>query len=111
MTSIQLVTGQKLWWVPRNSTYRKPCEVVVVKVGRKWVQLDNGYRINAQTFEADGAGYSPPGVCYMNQAIYAAELALNQAWLSLQQALRGPRPAGVTLENIGEARAVLGLFC
>lgn len=110
MSSKKLTPGQTLWWVPRNNRYREPFEVTVTKVGRKWIHLDNHHRIDAETLEADGAGYSPPGVCYLSQGAYESETALNQAWRSLQQDLHLLRaPAGITVEKIREARELLGL--
>jgi len=49
----KLIEGQKLWWVPQRNRHAHEKEVTVLKVGRKWAQLDNHERIDLETLVAD----------------------------------------------------------
>lgn len=62
---MKLSEGQKLWWVPQHSLGMKGREVTVLKVGRKWAELDNGERIDLETLISDGGRYAPNGRCYL----------------------------------------------
>lgn len=46
---MKLEVGQQLWYVPRNGRRRAEGYVTVLKVGRKWAQLDCRERINIET--------------------------------------------------------------
>src|SRR4051812_39221275 len=102
---INLVVGQKLWWV-NNRNRPDAYEVVVTKVGRKWATIDDRHRIDLSTLHADRAGYSSPGRCYLSRTDWEAETALNAAWEEFRREVGNiyRRPAYVTLENIATAR-------
>ena len=107
----KLEVGQKLW-VVWSSKHRSPCSVEVEKVGRKWAEIPNGYRINLETLYIDGRGYTSPGRCYLSKKQYEQEKAVDEAWWDLCRMLRGwwgDAPDGVTVEAIAKARELLGL--
>jgi hypothetical protein len=108
-----LTVGQKLWFVWADKRRGDPHEVTVTRIGRKWAYLDRyeTYRIDSNTLAVDGgAGRSSPGHCYLSREGYEASLARNRAWNDLRKEIdRRKRPAGVTVEQIAEARRLLGL--
>lgn len=103
--------GDKLYFV--SSHRHVPSgDVTVTKVGRKWVYLSNGERINPETLWADGKGYGSPGRCHASKEAHDAAVSLEKAWSSLLFELRdryGGAPDGMTVQAIDEARALLGL--
>ena len=106
----KLTEGQKLWWVPQRHRHEQQREVSVIKVGRKWAQLDNNERIDIDTLIADGGQYSPSGCCYLSREIYEQKAALDQAWGKLKRDLQyGIKPDSVTIADVEEARKLLGI--
>ena len=106
----KLTEGQKLWWVPLRSRYSKEKEVTVLKVGRKWAQLDNRERIDIETLVVDAGQYSPNGCCYLSRDAYEQEYALGKAWEKLKSDLQYKQISnGVTISDIDAARKLLGL--
>lgn len=110
---MKLTVGQQLWWVPaRYRTGEQPCYVTVEKVGRKWAQLSNQYRIDVTTLEPDSKGYSSPGECYLQREEYESKVAISYAWGRLRKFMESRiwsgAPDGVTLENIEAAGNLLG---
>lgn len=105
-----LFVGQKLWWVPSRRPGR-PCEVEVLKIGRKWAQLSNSQRIDMQSLIADAGDFVSPGRCYPDRAKYELETSQALAWSNLRKdlSLVYERPASATLENIQAARKLLGI--
>lgn len=111
------VCGQKLYFEPGRyiepGRYSNSNEagsmVTITKVGRKWLQLSNGCRIDAETLIADGGKYSSPGTCYKDRAAREAVVAAQAAWSSLRHRMGYTVPAGVTAEHIVHARRLLGL--
>lgn len=103
-----LSVGQTLWWVSAERVPRTR-EVTVLKVGRKWAELDNNKRIDIQTWVADGGQFSPPGACYASRAEYEQEQALANAWFKFRQdvQLQSASVEGVTVEDIQRARELL----
>ena len=87
--------------------------MTIAKVGRVWVSLEGSYklRISLNDLSADGYGYSSPGRCYFSREEYETELALAAAWGSLRRKVNEGwlAPAGVTVEAIEHAAALLGL--
>ena len=107
-----LQVGQKLWYVPHRHHRRgEPYEVEVTKVGRKWATVGEGWRqerIDLETMQADGKGYSSPGTCYLSREHYETEQERLAAWSQLTKALQYSRcPAGVTTEGIKQAMQLL----
>jgi hypothetical protein len=102
--------GQELFFVPSTSG-RLPCLVEITKIGRKWAELNNGYRINTQTLRADGRQYTSPGRCYLCQEAWEAEKARIAAWevFSSKIGRLYVCPSNVTLEQIEQASRLLGL--
>lgn len=105
--------GQKLWFVRNNNTggfSSKQYEVTVTKVGRLWATLDNRMRCDFNGI-VDGGGYSSPGQCYESREEYESISALENAWREFQMNIYAYRksPESVSVENIAEAKRILGL--
>lgn len=105
-----LVVGQKLWYVPSDKR-GQPHAVTVLKVGRKWADLDYARRrISIKTLRADGGQYSSPGRCYLSQAEYEAEVALDKAWTKFRDLVyHRSRKPDIRISQIeNAARALFG---
>lgn len=107
----KLQEGTELWWVPSNQ-YRAKEPVTVIKVGRKWAELSNRFRIDLETMEGDGGkGYSSPGKAWQSQADYEAYMAIQTAWNDLRNDIYKlwRSPPNVTVEAINSLRRQIGL--
>jgi hypothetical protein len=105
------VCGQRLYFEPCRFSNRKEAGalVTITKVGRKWLQLSNGFRVDAQTLIADGGKYSSPGTCYKDRAAREAVVAAEAAWSSLRHRMGCTVPKGVSAQDIAHAARLLGL--
>lgn len=100
--------GQTLCFVPNYD--RKPREVTITKVGRKWLHC----KAYGQTIRVDVATLRPheddaSGNFYHSHAEYEQKAALGSAWDEFRRTVaRGySAPAGVTVEKIQQATALL----
>ncbi|MFS0736909.1 hypothetical protein ABC347_07655 [Sphingomonas sp. 1P06PA] len=84
----KLTVGQKLWFVPFQPRHMSPSEITIRKIGRKWVYADR-MRINPETLEVDGGGYTSPGSCWLSEADWQANTMRSEAWDRLRQMIRG----------------------
>ncbi len=76
-----IVVGQKLYYVPnRHNSSGAAREVTVEKVGKKWIAIDFGHRIEIGTLIADGGKYSSPGCCFLSKKHYDEIVMLNVMW-------------------------------
>jgi hypothetical protein len=71
--------GQKLWYVP-NRRYSQPEWVTIEKVGRKWLSVGRRLRLDAETLQADGGGYSSPGRAYLTQEEHSTAVRIAAKW-------------------------------
>ena len=104
-----ITVGQRLWFVYEDHRRGEPREITVIKVGRKWAQLSNYYRIDINTMVVDGGVYPSPGKCYESQKHYEYCCAANKLWDATRNGMRYVVPVGVTLNDIKQARKLLGL--
>lgn len=110
---MKLSIGDTLWLVIgdewKKNKHQAPAKVV--KVGRKWADLDYGrYRVDMETMRLDGAGYTSPGKCYVSQSHYEQELAANKAWDYIAARISPScRPEHVDLEDIKSIAALAGI--
>jgi len=111
----KFIVGQTLWFV-YNNTYsnrlRLDCEVTITKVGRAWLTLSSGHRIDKHTLEVDGKGYASDGRCYLSREKHEEEIAVAQEWKKFLRFLqaKGYRvPNGATVESIAQAMRILKL--
>lgn len=103
----KLTVGQKLYWV---SVYgNAPHWVTVTKVGKKWAYLDNKERVGVNDLMADGKGYSSHATCYFSKELYEETVELAKAWGELKRDITNHSSARVTIEDIKNARTLLGL--
>jgi hypothetical protein len=106
--------GQPLWFKYDGYSSRSGVdqEVAITKIGRSWIYLNNGHRVDKETLIADGKGYSSPGKCYLSRMEYEYEKAINKEWSSLRRILDVyyKPPRCVTKESIQQARELLGLY-
>lgn len=102
---------QKLWMVPNVRYIGEPCEVTIVKVGRKWLTLDNGYRAAIDTLVLDGGQFISPGRCYLTRKEWEETTALKDAWVKLRTDIDSNRqpPDGLTIAAIDNVRTFLRL--
>jgi hypothetical protein len=103
-------TGQTFWWVSNNNA-RTQSEVTVEKVGRVWLTLSNGQRVDKLTLKADGGSWASPGTCWPSKAEYDETVRLRTAWMSLRKQLNDSweAPNNVTVEDIKAAAVYLKL--
>lgn len=104
-------TGQTFWWVSSNNS-RTQKEVTLEKVGRVWLTLSNGHRVDKLTLKAFAGEWTSPGTCWPSKAEYDKTVRLQTAWESLRRQLCnswGGVPNNVTVEDIKAAAMYLKL--
>ena len=77
--------------------------VRVAKVGRKWITLDTGDRVDLETLGIDSGGFvGPPGRCYLSPEHYEREKLRASAWSGLKFFVRDydRPPSHLTTEAI-----------
>lgn len=99
-------------WVVMTSGWRvggAPREMEVTKVGRKWVELNNGrYRLEQGERRLDGrSGYGSPGTVYLTRSEWASERIFDHTFYQLQKAVYEMRSTGLTLQDIRDAAKAL----
>ena len=106
-----LTVGQTLWYVPRHGL---PLSKTIKKIGRRWAVMDdNAYRptrIDINTMQADGNGYSSPGECYLSEDAYLERCRMLEAWRILTDRLdRWHPPQGMTESDIHKVAELCGV--
>lgn len=111
MSAKQYEVGQSLYWVSnrqvRGSTTKEA--VTITKIGRRWMDISNGHRIDKQTLWADSGNYTSPGMCYASEADYLAKIEAERLFLLLARRMGYHPQSGVTADDIRAAAALLGL--
>jgi len=99
--------GDKLYFV----YYDRSCGYLeVVKVGRVWAYLSNGYRIDLKTLRSDGGNYSSPGRAWKSKEEYDASYAKDKLWLIFRILVREVKVDNdFTSKQIVKAAAALGI--
>ena len=95
-------------YVVRNR--REARNIRVGKVGRKWITLDIGDRVDLETLAIDGGDYTSPGQCYLSLEHYKHEQRRAVAWRDLCNCVnRFDRPPSrLTTEAIERVLGELG---
>src|SRR3990172_3755523 len=106
-----LQKGQTLYWVWHEPRKGPSNHIVTIdSVGRKWAVVEGAkYRVSMDTLIVDGGNYSSPARCYLSRESYESEKALKMEWEHLARSMNGRIPAGVTVDDVCEARRLLGL--
>lgn len=81
----------------------------VVRVGRKWIYLSIGLRMEKSTMLLDGGGCSTPGRCYMTEQDYLDEVSRHSLWSKLRSGLTRTAPSSVSNDDIKAAMKLLGI--
>lgn len=106
-----LKPGDEVWFVPHDTRNYTHGELMVDKVGRKYVTMVSrtGLRFNLEN------GHSAPdqwprGRIYHSRESYEAIVQADREWSKLKRDLDfASRPSGVTAEGITRARELLGM--
>lgn len=113
---MRYVVGQELFWEASDAFSRRKGNttkmVTIAKVGRQWLALSDGHRIDAVTLLADGGDYSSPGRCFLSREDWDAHNANKNrfdAWIDLRVKMPNCVPENVSAEDIAKARHLLGL--
>lgn len=107
--SVKFEIGQSLWRVAERS---KPCEVKIVRVDRKWLELSDGHRADVHTLWLDGGRYNSPGRCYLSREMWEAENMRQGRWRLFRSKMNDQYacPTGVTAEQIETVMQILGMM-
>jgi hypothetical protein len=102
--------GQTFWWVSSNNA-RTQGEVSIVKVGRVWLTLSNGHRVDKKTMVTYSGEYVSPGSCWPSKEHFEQHLRLSRMWTYFRSAVSNTCtiPKNVTRENIKEAASLINL--
>lgn len=93
-----------------NRRNGEPSEIGVVTVGRKWIHLQGGYRLEIGKRELDGGEYSSPGRVYFSREQYDSETAAERTWRAFRDATVSHwSPPRMNQQVIRDAAELLGL--
>jgi len=100
--------GQELY-VVLNERRGGPRIETVTSIGRKWVNLTNGWRFDHADMRLDGKGYSSPGKVYQSEAEHNNWLELDRTWRSFMCAMdrQFSPPSGMSIEKIQAIRSII----
>ena len=85
------------------------CRVSVVSVGRRWAVLDAAnWRLNLETMQVFDGDYRI-GMAYPSEAAYREQEAVRDAWSEFQRLVAWKQADGLTVEQIEQAAAWLGV--
>jgi hypothetical protein len=104
---MQFEVGMELYFVYSDSRRGEPIYVKVSKVGRKWVNLDNGYRFDKEDTVIDGAGYSSPGRIYLSKEDYDNQCKKDLAIRAINKRTDFYSYEGPSLEDVLAAAKLL----
>ena len=80
--------GQKLFRDKNLNFQRgKACQswVTINKVGRKWLTVDYGERVNIETLEVDRGQSSSPAQCYLTKKEYDEKVVKDEIWAAVRR--------------------------
>lgn len=107
--------GQTLWWEQTARWGDRSQELVIAKVGRKWLTVwtvgEHSHefgRVDAETLQYD-MNSTPPGQVWTSREECETRRALEAAWRSLREAIGYSPPPTATVEGVHKAAAILGL--
>lgn len=83
----------------------------VTKVGRKWVETDDGHRfdINDWRYWADGKGYTSPGRLWESQQAYEDHIEILKLARKIQYRCGLSSIDDIPLQNMRQAAELLGI--
>ncbi len=105
-----IVVGQKLYYVPnRHNSSGAPRNVVVERVGKKWITCNDCARLDIDTLCGDGGKYSSPGSCYLTKNHYDELVMLGSMWSDVQQLFKSTysRPYHITKQDMIDITAIM----
>jgi hypothetical protein len=108
-----VVVGQMIWWVSTRGRVSPELGewVSVEKVGRIWITLSNGLRINRENLvvEPSNSGYSCSGKAYLTLEAHQEVILRDHAWSSLRNFVdRHYSTPAIPTADILEAYRLLG---
>ena len=74
--------GQRLYRV-NNDRREGQSWITIEKVGRKWLTMDYGARVDKETLEVDGGQYSSPAKCYLTKCEYTNKIKKDAIWIKV----------------------------
>lgn len=110
MDLTDLKPGDTLWYVETSHERVPGVNVTVKKLGRIWLTLIGGRRVNRQTghVEISNVGYGTPGHIYRDQSEYVTKLDLISGWAKFVYGLNHyVVPPGMTAEKIQRMKDIL----
>lgn len=112
--TIDYTVGQQLWFESNNDYSQRPptyYQVTVTKVGRKWVELNEGqYKVERDKVHVDGGRYSSPGRLWLTKEDAESYLKLKAAWSDIVRRLSAVSvPKGLTPEKLDQVCEILDI--
>lgn len=113
MSAQKFKVGQELWFVSYSG--RDSTSIKVLKVGRRYLQVERDGVVDSETMTLK-RGARALGKCYLTKEAHDAEVEAEKlsfkvgvAWKGIRTEMPYLPPKTVTLEDIAQARKLLGL--
>lgn len=98
----ELQVGDTLWLVEER---RQPRQVRVEKIGRVWLTLSDGRRVDRRTLRPETSAFATS--CFRTLEEYEEQTKLSRFWRLFRYALDYKPAPGVTAEDVRQAAAIL----
>lgn len=105
-----LIIGQGLYRVP-TARSGKPYYTTILKVGRIWAIVQNGYggqyRVNLQDLTEDGGNYSSDAKYYLSESHYNTEQERYRCWQAIRAIFSCYSAPDITIEEMHQVAKIL----
>jgi hypothetical protein len=88
----------------------KPVMEKIIKIGRRWITIDSGFRndrFDSETNRLDGGQYASPGKIYATEEEYLETTGLRTEWAELRASLPYVPPDHISREDLRKIKTIL----
>ena len=111
MNKLDFKVGRKVFIAFNDSRYRHSNKLYeIIKIGNKWINIENDYRFNPENMQIDRGQYSSPAQVFLSEKEYLDKKYKDKLFTKIRLDIPWSCPIDITIHDLEKVLELLKIL-